>query len=160
VYDSEDPLGEFNPPSEGVHSHVIAKHVAGLLPDHETSSIQVGIGSVLGSIGEAVKDKPLRIWSEMGSDWMIPLVGGDQPRVTDRTVSFIHGRHAAIGLGNRVHVDSSAVVNNPERIAAQPNIVAVNNALEVDLTGSANAEKINGRVISSPGGQPDFMEGA
>ncbi len=50
--------------------------------------------------------------------------------------------------------------NNPLVIAQHPNMVAINSALEVDLTGQATAESIGKMIYSGIGGQADFMRGA
>jgi 4-hydroxybutyrate CoA-transferase len=51
-------------------------------------------------------------------------------------------------------------VNNPAIIARNPKVVAVNSAVEVDLTGQVCADSIGSRIISGVGGQMDFMRGA
>ncbi|MDO6748777.1 acetyl-CoA hydrolase/transferase C-terminal domain-containing protein, partial [Gilvimarinus sp. 1_MG-2023] len=51
-------------------------------------------------------------------------------------------------------------VNNPSVIRENPNIVSVNSAIEVDITGQINAEQILGHPFSGTGGQLDFVRGA
>jgi acyl-CoA hydrolase len=142
----------------------IASNIARLVPNRSRTTIQVGIGNSLTGVGEALKSKRgLRIWSEMGSDWVRPLMEGEKPVVKDATFSFLHGTNQLYGLANdnkNIRMASSAEVNDPEVIAAQTRMRSINTALEVDLTGNVNAERIGDRIISFPGGQPDFMAGA
>ena len=51
-------------------------------------------------------------------------------------------------------------VNNPIIIAQNDNMISINSAIEVDLTGQVNAEYINSKEFSGPGGQVDFVRGA
>jgi acyl-CoA hydrolase len=57
-------------------------------------------------------------------------------------------------------IESSKTVNDPKVVAQQKRMVAVNTALEVDISGNTNGEELEGRVVSAPGGQVNFMEGA
>jgi acyl-CoA hydrolase len=142
----------------------IAANVGRLVPNRRRATIQVGIGNALSGMGGALKDKrKLRIWSELGSDWIRPLLEGDKPKVRDATFSFLLGSTEVMNLANdnpSVRLATNLEVNDPERIAAQKRMRAINTALEVDLNGNVNAERIGEKLISFPGGQPDFMEGA
>jgi 4-hydroxybutyrate CoA-transferase len=66
----------------------------------------------------------------------------------------------AVNGNPRVTMDSMEVVNDPALIAKQKHMTAINTALEVDILGNVNAERIGQKIISAPGGQPNFMEGA
>jgi 4-hydroxybutyrate CoA-transferase len=141
----------------------LARNVASLIPNRSRSTLQVGIGAALGDIGHAVQNKRLKIFSEMGSDWLIDTIATEKPAATQATVSFLHGSELLYQVAHdnpALKVDSTLVVNNPDNIAAQKRMVAVNTALQVDLLGNSNGEEIDGRVISAPGGQPNFMKGA
>ena len=50
--------------------------------------------------------------------------------------------------------------HNPEVLASIDQLCAINSVLQIDLSGNANAESVNGRIISTPGGLPDFASGA
>ena len=52
------------------------------------------------------------------------------------------------------------VVNDPSRIAAQPLMLSINTALQIDLFAQANASHVRGSIYSGFGGQPDFVSGA
>lgn len=170
VTHSNEPLAETT--GAGAHQveEKIAANVARLVPNGST--LQIGTGAALGAVGPALASKRnLKGWSEMGSDWLIDLMApmhGGRPAMEDATVSFLRGSqtlnmiaadHPSITVP-WIKIDSSKVVNNPRNIAQQKRMRAVNTALQVDLNGNVNAEEINGRVISSQGGQPNFAKGA
>jgi acyl-CoA hydrolase len=141
----------------------LAAHVASLVPAYG-ATIQVGIGNSLNGIGQALVSKhDMKIWSELGADWAQPLLSGPNPVVKDAVFSFLHGSNALYQLANNnpaIRMSTSHEVNNPQTVATKPNMRAINTALEVDVTGNVNAERIGDRIISAPGGQPDFMRGA
>jgi acyl-CoA hydrolase len=70
-----------------------------------------------------------------------------------RLYDFIDDNPAVLQL-------DSAFVNRPEVIASNPNVVAINSAIEIDLTGQVCADSIGSRIISGVGGQLDFIRGA
>lgn len=147
-----------------VLERTIADNVANLLPNRRRSTLQVGIGAALSDIGRAVKDKKLRIWSEMGSDWLLDTIAREHnPAATEATVSFLHGSPLLYQVAHdnpALKVESSTLVNDPKIVAQQKRMVAVNTALEVDISGNTNGEELEGRIVSAPGGQVNFMEGA
>ena len=164
VIDGTSILSEHNGLEAGDGEKQIAKNIARLVPNRAKSTIQVGIGNSLTGVGEALKGKRnMAIWSEMGSDWVRPLMSGDKPIVKEGVFSFLHGTNALYGLASnnpKIRMASTEEVNDPAIIAGKTRIRAINTALEVDLTGNVNAERIGDRIISFPGGQPDFMKGA
>ncbi len=164
VIDGGGILSEHNGIQPGAPEKAIASHIARLVPNRLRTTIQVGIGNSLNGVGAALQQKrKMRIWSEMGSDWVRELMVGDKPAVKEAVFSFLHGTNALYGLaGNnpKIRMATTGEVNDPANIAAQPRMRAINTALEVDFTGNVNAERIGDRIISFPGGQPDFMEGA
>ena len=163
VTKGNDLLSEANRIEPGPPERAIAKHIADLIPDGVRHTLQVGIGNPLAGIGEALQHKQLDIWSEMGSRAMLDLLKGDHPAARKATFSFVHAdneSYRVIHDNPNVHMLPSTVVNDPAVIAKQPHMVAVNTALEVDIFGNVNAERDGEKVISMPGGQPDFMEGA
>lgn len=164
VYNSNEPLPELNQTAPNAAEQQLARNISRLV--REGSTLQVGIGGSLGGVGNAIRQsgrQRLHIFSEMGSDWALPLMQGEHPIVQEGTFSFLHGTSNLYQFAHEnpnVRIDSSLTVNDPAVIARQDRMVAVNTALQVDLSGNTNAEAINGRLISSPGGQPNFMEGA
>jgi acyl-CoA hydrolase len=134
------------------------------VPNRRRATIQVGIGAALDGVGDALRQKrKLTIYSEMLSDWAVGLMTGPRPAAHQATGSFLHGTSELMRLADHnehITLGPADVVNDPARIARQRRMRAINTALEVDLGGNVNAEQIDGRVISAPGGNPNFMQGA
>ena len=147
----------------------IGRHAASLIDDGAT--LQVGIGSIPDAVLSQLRfHKNLGVHSEMWSDGMLDLIKNgavDNSRKKvhrGKTVSgFINGSQE---LYDFIHDNPSVVqlemdyVNNPAIIARNPKVVAINSAVEVDLTGQICADSIGPRIISGVGGQMDFMRGA
>ena len=150
-------------------SRKIAAYIAELIPDGAT--MQMGIGAipdaVLGFLGDK---KDLGIHSEMFSDGVVPLV--DSGVITNARKS-LHPGKIVVGfvLGTRplyewVHDNPlcefhrQEYVNDPFIIAQNERMVAINSALEVDLTGQICADSIGPKLYSGVGGQLDFIYGA
>jgi acyl-CoA hydrolase len=164
VVESNEPLSELSQMAPNPVEAQMAKNIARLVPNRRRATVQVGIGGSLSGLGVTLKGKRLRIFSEMGTDaWVLPLMKGEKPEVREATFSFLHGTNELYKFADnndRIQVKSALDVNDPEKIAEQKRMRAINTALEVDLSGNTNAEQIGPRVISAAGGQPNFMEGA
>ncbi len=147
----------------------IAGHIAELIPDGAT--LQLGIGAipdaVLGFLGSK---KDLGIHSEMFSDGVVRLV--DSGVITNARKT-LHPGKIVVGfvLGTRalyewVHDNPlcefhrQEYVNDPFVIAQNERMVAINSALEIDLTGQVCADSIGPKLYSGVGGQLDFVYGA
>ncbi len=147
----------------------IAGHVAGLVPDGAT--IQLGIGSMPSAIARHLGDhRDLGVHSGMISDavgWLIEagVVTGARKTVDRGQVvtGFLMGtrslidRAAADGV---VQLRDTRYTHDPAVLAAQHQLVAINSATEVDLTGQANTETAAGRYVGAVGGAADFARGA
>ena len=150
-------------------SKQIAEHVAELIPDGAT--MQMGIGAipdaVLGFLGNK---KDLGIHSEMFSDGVVRLV---EAGVITNARKSLHPGKIVVGfvLGTQalyswVHDNPvcdfhrQEYVNDPFVIAQNDRMVAINSALEVDLTGQVCADSIGTKFYSGVGGQMDFIYGA
>lgn len=147
----------------------IARHVAGLIDDGST--LQMGIGTIPDAVARCLRDRRhLGIHTEMWSDGTLALleagaVDNSQKKVhagkcvsgfllgSQRLYDFVHDNPAVLQLG----ID---YVNNPIVIARNPKVVAINSAVEIDLTGQICADSVGQRIISGVGGQMDFMRGA
>ncbi len=164
VVHGEDMLAELPPTEISGEMRALAKNIARIIPNRRLTTIQVGIGGPLAGLGEALQGKRLKAWSEMGTDaWLLPTLSGKKPALRGGTFSFIMGSkplYEASANNPRITMDSMDVVNDPTIIAQQKRMTAINTALEVDILGNVNAERIGDRIISAPGGQPNFMEGA
>jgi RimJ/RimL family protein N-acetyltransferase len=147
----------------------IGKHVARLIEDGDT--IQVGYGSIPNAILANLSEKKhLGVHTELISDGIVELM---KKGVIDNTCKKVNrGKTVAtFCMGTRatyeyLHDNPSIefhtidYTNNPIVIAQQDNMVAINSALEIDLTGQASAESIGKIFHSGVGGQADFMRGA
>lgn len=147
----------------------IGNHIAELIDDGDT--LQLGIGAipdaVLGVLGSK---RDLGIHSEMFSDGIIDLV--QQGVITGRRKNFLPGKIvAAFMLGTErlyrfvndnpmVEMRPVDFTNDPYTISRNDNMVAINSALQVDLTGQVCADSIGCKFYSGVGGQADFIRGA
>lgn len=147
----------------------IGKIIAGLIEDGST--LQMGIGTIPDAVLKSLKHhKNLGVHTEMLSDGIIDLVDND---VINNTQKRIHPYKSVTGfaigtrrLYNYVHDNPSFVfldidyVNDPHVIRRNPKVVAINSAIEVDITGQVCADSIGSLQYSGIGGQMDFMRGA
>ena len=147
----------------------IGRHVATLVEDGAT--VQVGIGQIPDAVATALRDKKdLGVWTEMLSDGLVDLV--ENGNVTGRyktiqpnkvTASFTFGTKKTYDFvdGNPAFsFHPSDFVNDPSRIAQQHKMVAINSALQIDLTGQVCSDSIGTKFYSGIGGQVDFIRGA
>jgi 4-hydroxybutyrate CoA-transferase len=147
----------------------IAAYIAELIPDGAT--MQMGIGEIPDAVLRFLYEKKdLGIHSEMFSDGVIDLV--EAGVITNARKTLHQGKIiAGFILGTKKlydWVDDNALiefhrteyVNDPFVIAQNDRMVAVNSALEIDLTGQVCADSIGTRLYSGVGGQLDFIYGA
>lgn len=147
----------------------IARNVAGLIPDGAT--IQMGIGEIPHALTPLLASKhDLGIHTEMLSDGAVDLIEGGA--VTGRRKSIHKGKVVtSFCMGSRRlydYVDDNPLfeflgvdfVNDPFVIARHDDMVAINSALQVDLTGQVCADSIGHKFFSGIGGQVDFIRGA
>jgi acyl-CoA hydrolase len=141
----------------------IGSLVARRVPDGAT--LQAGIGAVPDATLLGLVDRRgLRVWTEMFSDSVLALEqAGALDVEVPITASFLFGSEELLDWvdGNeRIRMVRTEVSNDPSLIAANPAMVSVNTALQVDLFGQANASRIGARIHSGFGGQTDFIVGA
>lgn len=162
----ELPMGE-GEPSEVVEK--IAQNIAGLIPDGAT--MQMGIGAIPDAVLKYLFDKKdLGIHTELFSDGVIDLV---QAGVITNNRKSLHPGKIIAGfiLGTEklykwVHNNPlieflrTEYVNDPFVIAQNERMVAMNSAIEIDLTGQICADSIGTKLYSGVGGQLDFIYGA
>jgi acyl-CoA hydrolase len=141
----------------------IGARVAAFAADGGT--IQLGIGQVPDAAARQLRTRHrLGVWSELVSDGVLALEQGGSLD-PDRPVcaSFLFGTpelYAWADDNPRLVMRRTEVVNDPARIAAQPGMLSINTALQVDLFAQANASYVRGAIYSGFGGQPDFVGGA
>jgi len=163
------PLLEFaSEPPNPVHTRV-GENVASLVPDGAT--LQMGIGGIPNAVLALLAGhRDLGIHSEMCPDGVVPLI---ESGVINGARKTLHAGKVIAGfiLGSQVlfdFVDNNPIfefhptsyVNDPFVIAQNDNMIAINSAIQVDLTGQVCADSIGTRPFSGFGGQLDFMRGA
>jgi len=149
----------------------IAAHVMNLLEDGST--IQLGIGALPNIVGELIAQsdlKDLGVHTEMLADSYVDMYAAG--RITGRRKSIDRGKMVyTFAMGSQKLYDfldnnpAAAIfpvqyTNNPAVIARNPKVVAINNAIEVDLFTQISSETAGPRQISGTGGQLDFILGA
>lgn len=165
----DEPLIEFSPEADTGISQKIGKHVASLVEDGDT--IQVGYGAMPNAVLEnLVNKKHLGVHTELISDGIVNLLEKgvvDNSRKTinrGKTIAaFCMGKHSTYEFVHDnpgIEFRTIDYTNNPLIIAQNSNMVAINSALEVDLTGQSTATSLRGRFFSGIGGHADFMRGA
>lgn len=147
----------------------IGENVATLIDDGST--LQVGIGTIPDAVLKSLGNhKNLGMHTEMFSDGVIPLFEKD---IINNSKKKIHPNKmvTAFALGTKKLYDyvndNPAVqfldidyVNDPHVIRRNPKVVAINSAIEIDITGQVCADSIGTYQYSGIGGQMDFMRGA
>jgi len=147
----------------------IGQHIADLIQDGST--LQLGIGTIPDAVLSCLGDKKdLGIHSEMLSDGVIDLVesgviNGSRKKIhTGKiVVSFVLGTRRLYDFVDNnpmCEFHPSEFTNDPFRIAQNDRVVAINSALQVDLTGQVCADSLGTYFYSGIGGQVDFIRGA
>jgi 4-hydroxybutyrate CoA-transferase len=147
----------------------IAGYIAELIPDGAT--MQLGIGAIPDAVLKYLRNKKdLGVHSELFSDGVIDLVNAG---VLTNARKTLHPGKIIAGfmLGTRrlyewsddnpmIEFHRTEYVNDPFIIAQNERMVAINSAIEVDLTGQVCADSIGPKLYSGVGGQLDFIYGA
>ena len=169
IVETSRPLLELQPePCSEIHRRV-AQNVASLIPDGAT--LQMGIGGIPNAVLECLRDKrDLGVHTEMCSDDVIPLIeagiiNGERKTLHRGKIvtGFVLG---AKKLFDFIHENPifefhpTAYTNDPYVIAQNERMVAINSAIQVDLTGQVCADSVGTRPYSGFGGQLDFIRGA
>jgi acyl-CoA hydrolase len=147
----------------------IGTHVSSLIEDG--SVLQLGIGGIPDAVLPNLMDrKDLGVHTELISDNAIPLIdagviNGQRKNFKPRKIilGFVLGTKKLFDFVDENPVfefHPSAYTNDPFRISQNERMVAINSAIEVDLTGQVCAESIGSWFYSGFGGQLDFIRGA
>ena len=163
------PLVEIQPLELSQTDLQIGINCADLIEDG--SCLQMGIGAIPNAVLSQLKGhRHLGVHSEMWMDGVLDLIecgalDNSNKKVhrgktvstflmgTKRLYDYVDDNPSVIQVG-------SDYINNPAIIKRNPKVVAINSAVEIDLTGQVCADSIGSRVISGVGGQIDFMRGA
>jgi len=167
--ESSRPLCEL-PQSTVTDLHVaIARNVAGLIGDGAV--LQTGIGGIPDAVLPMLMDRrDLAVHSELVSDGVIPLIEagvltGARKNFKPRKIilGFALGRKRLFDFMDNNPIfefHPTAYTNDPGLIARNDNMVAINSAIQVDLTGQVCSDSIGNQFYSGIGGQVDFLRGA
>jgi acyl-CoA hydrolase len=132
--------------------------VASRLPDAPT--LQFGPGGIGEGIAHAI-NRPVRIWSGLVTDAMAALY--QRGLLLEPVVAaYAWGGEPirTLSTAGMLRLVSSTVTHDLTRISETPRFVGCNTALQVDLSGAVNVERIGGRIIAAIGGHADFCVGA
>ncbi len=167
--ESSRPLCELHDSKISDLQLAIARSVAGLIDDGAV--LQTGIGGIPAAVLTLLKDRrDLAVHTELVSDSVIPLI--EAGVITGARKSFKPRKIIlAFVLGTKKLFDfvdnnpifefhPSAYANDPLLIARNDNMVAINSALQVDLTGQVCSDSVGTYFYSGIGGQVDFLRGA
>ena len=147
----------------------IGRHVAELIDDGAT--IQMGIGGIPNAVLSCLSNhKDLGVHTEMFSEGILPLMRKGVVNGSKKNV-IPHKVVAGFAMGSRKLYDfmddnpevlmmDISFVNDTAVIRKNPKVIAINSAIEVDLTGQICADSIGTTMYSGVGGQMDFMRGA
>lgn len=169
LYELNRPIPTIEPPAITDIEKKIGENVATLVNDGDT--IQLGIGAIPDAIANAFMDKKdLGIHTEMITNSVVDLV--ENGVVTGRKKTLHKGKVVGtFALGNQrlydfldhnpgVLILPGSYVNDPSVVAQNDNMVSINSAISVDLTGQVASESIGYKQYSGTGGQSDMAIGA
>ena len=164
----DEPLVELPIAVPNEMERKIGNFIAAEVPDGAT--LQIGVGGIPNAVLDALHDhKHLGLHTEAMTDGVVPLI---QKGIIDNSEKKLYRGQslACLALGSRRlydYLDNNrdvvfrdvAWTNDPQNIRQNPKVMAINSALEIDLTGQICADSIGTTIFSGVGGQHDFMYG-
>lgn len=169
LVEHDQPLIEATPNPPTPVDMTIAGQIVQRINDGDT--LQIGVGGVPNAVLAGLANhKNLGLHSELFSPAMMPLIQSGV--MNGRRKTWMQHKHVfTFALGDRALYDflddnpsivgyPASWVNNPDIIRLNANMVSVNSALEIDLTGQINSEQLGDHPFSGTGGQLDFVRGA
>jgi len=167
--EGSEPIISVPSPELDEISMKIGKYVSLLIEDGST--LQMGIGKIPDATLQCLNHhSDLGIHTEMFTNGLLSLY--DNGNITNKykgihtgktITSFCFGNHKLYNyIDNNPHIEfhPSEYVNNPAVIAQNNKMIAINSAIEVDLTGQVVSDSVGSRFYSGIGGQVDFIRGA
>ncbi|MGW8319829.1 MAG: acetyl-CoA hydrolase/transferase family protein [Candidatus Promineifilaceae bacterium] len=147
----------------------VGEYIAEMIPDGAT--LQMGIGSIPDAVLQNLgSHKDLGVHTELFSDGIIDMVEAGVITCSRKTfhpgkivAGFLFGSkrlYEFVHNNALIELHPTDYVNDPFNIAQNEKMVAINSALQVDLTGQVCADSIGPRIYSGVGGQVDFIRGA
>jgi acyl-CoA hydrolase len=169
IVEHTQPLPELLSKPASEVEKAIARHIMPLIKP--ASTIQMGIGGVPDAVYESMEgDLQLGVHTEMISDGAMRAIERGVVTGTKKTIhpgkviiTFALGSERLYKfLNNNPLIESHPVeyVNDPFTVSQNDNMVAINSAIEVDLTGQVCSDSIGPYIYSGFGGQVDFIRGA
>lgn len=169
IVEVDYPLPEIRGEEASETQEAIARYVADLIDDGST--IQTGIGGIPDAVLRYLGHKKnLGIHTELFADGVIDLV---ESGIINNAAKTLHPGKIIAGfvLGTKrlydfindnpiVEMHPTEYINDPFRVSQNDKMVAINSAIEVDLTGQVCADSIGPKFYSGVGGQVDFIRGA
>ncbi len=165
----DSPIHEHVLPEPGEVESAIGRHIAELIEDGST--LQMGIGGIPNAVLKNLGNhKALGLHTEMFSDGVIELV--EKGVITGENKAINPGRIlSGFAMGSRklydfiddnpfIEMRDISIVNDIAIVRQNPKVVAINSAIEVDLSGQVCADSIGSYLYSGVGGQMDFIRGA
>ena len=167
--ETDDPLVEVPTAEPNEKEKKIGEAIAAQIPDGAT--LQIGVGGIPNAILSALHDhKHLGLHTEAMTDGVLPLI---KKGIIDNSRKKICPgiSIASLALGSKdlykemdynkeMLFKDVAWTNNPYIISQNPDVMAVNSCLEIDITGQICADSIGSMIYSGIGGQHDFVYGA
>lgn len=165
----DEPLYEMVVGQPNEEETMIGQNIASMIEDGST--LQMGIGGIPNAVLTCLHHhKNLGVHTEMFSEGILPLiekgvVNGSQKKVLPYKIvsGFAMGSKKLYDFMDdnpEVLMMDISFVNDTSVIRRNPKVVAINSAIEIDLTGQVCADSIGTSMFSGVGGQMDFMRGA
>jgi 4-hydroxybutyrate CoA-transferase len=147
----------------------VGQHIAEMIPDGAT--LQMGLGSIPDAVLKNLRHhKDLGVHTELFSDGVIDMVESGVITCARKTfhpykivAGFLFGSERLYRFVHNnpiIELHPTDYVNDIVNIAQNDNMIAINSALQIDLTGQVCADSIGSRFYSGVGGQVDFIRGA
>ncbi|MBL6750041.1 MAG: acetyl-CoA hydrolase [Nevskia sp.] len=163
AYEADAEILPFASPAADDSIRRLAANVASLVRDGDT--VQFGIGKIQSGILEALSGlRRLRVFSGMVSPPLLPLIDGG-------AIQGAGAVQAGVALGDAAFYERMAKdpsfhfmpvseSHDLRRVASIPNFCAINSAVEVDLFGQVNSDRVGGKLVAGVGGFPPYAIGA
>lgn len=163
------PVTELPAAQPGAIDARVAEHVASLIP--HGAILQIGIGAIPEAVAQRLGHlHGLGLHSGTITDAVLPLLhNGNITNATNvlrpgkSVVTMATGTQALYRFLHRnasIELRTCRDTHDPAQLATLPKLHAINSALQVDLTGAVDGERVDGVAIAGPGGLPDFAQGA
>lgn len=167
--EEDTPIHQFILPEPNEIESKIGDHIANLIEDRST--LQMGIGNIPNAVLSRLGNhKDLGLHTEMFSDGVIDLILKDVINCNYKGIgkgraltTFLMGSQRLYDYVDDnpfIEMRSCDYVNDVHNIRKNPKMVAINSAIQVDMTGQVCADSIGTKLYSGVGGQMDFIRGA